>query len=70
MALRRPVRSLITLLALASSLGMGLVTAPVKAQESLLETGGTIVPAESAHTFEGQAGQVVTITLEIGRAHV
>ncbi|MFH7244838.1 MAG: PPC domain-containing protein [Spirulina sp.] len=64
MALRRPVRSLITLLALASSLGMGLVTAPVKAQESLLETGGTIVPAESIHTFEGQAGQVVTITLE------
>ncbi len=64
MALRRPVRSLITLLTLASSLGMGLVTAPVEAQESLLETGGTIVPAESAHTFEGQAGQVVTITLE------
>lgn len=64
MALRRPVQSLITLLALASSLGMGLITAPVKAQESLLETGGTIVPAESRHSFEGQAGQFVTIILE------
>ncbi|QQE64539.1 hypothetical protein GFS31_12200 [Leptolyngbya sp. BL0902] len=37
---------------------------PAQAQPAIIETGGTIVPAESVHTFEGQAGQVVTITLE------
>lgn len=72
MALRRSVGSLITLLALTTGLGVG-VAFPGRAAspdlkslmpESILETEGTIVPAEAVYTFEGQAGQVVTITLE------
>lgn len=64
MALRRPIGSLITLLALTTGLGIGVTSLPARAQQPLIETGGTIVPAESVHTFEGEAGQVVTIILE------
>lgn len=64
MALRRPIGSLITLMALTAGLGIGVASLPAQAQSPIVETRGTIVPAESVHTFEGQAGQVVTITLD------
>lgn len=66
MASLRPIGSLLTRLALTAGLGLGIgmASSPVRAQQPFLETEGTIVPAESVHTFEGQAGQVVTITLE------
>lgn len=62
--LLRPIGSLMTLFALTTGLGMGVASLPAQAQQSIIETGGTIVPAESVHTFEGQAGQMVTIILE------
>lgn len=66
MASLRPIGSLITRLALTAGLGLGIgmVSSPVRAQQPFLETEGTIVPAESVHTFEGHAGQVVTLTLD------
>lgn len=64
MALRRSVGSLITLLALTTGLGVGVAALPGRAQEPILKTEGTIVPAEAVYTFAGQAGQVVTITLD------
>lgn len=42
---------------------MGGTSLPVQA-ETFLEESGTIVPAEQRYTFEGKAGQQITITLE------
>lgn len=64
MALLRPIGSFMTLMALTTGLGIGVDSLPARAQQSIIETEGTIVPAESVHTFEGQAGQMVTIILE------
>lgn len=64
MASLRPIGSFITLMTLTTGLGIGVASLPAQAQSPIFETGGTIVPAESVHTFEGQAGQTVTIILE------
>ena len=64
MASLRPLGSFVTLMALTTGLGIGVTSLPARAQQSIIETGGTIVPAESVHTFEGQAGKTVTIILE------
>ncbi len=64
MASLRLLGSFVTLMALTTGLGIGVASLPARAQQSIIETGGTIVPAESVHTFEGQAGQTVTIILE------
>ncbi|WP_081972602.1 PPC domain-containing protein [Leptolyngbya sp. KIOST-1] len=45
--------------------GLLLGSPPSSAQtETLLEESGTIYPAQSTYTFEGSAGQAITITLE------
>jgi len=64
MASLRPIGSFMTLMALTTGLGIGVASLPARAQQAIIETGGTIVPAESVHTFAGQAGQAVTIILE------
>jgi tetratricopeptide (TPR) repeat protein len=64
MALLRPLGPFVTLMALTTGLCIGMASLPVQAQPVIIETGGTIVPAESVHTFEGQAGQTVTIIME------
>lgn len=62
MASLRYMRSLITGLAL--SVSFGVVGGPAAwAEPPFLNTDGTIVPATATYTFEGQAGQVVTIIL-------
>lgn len=64
MASLRRFSSMITVLALAAGAGWGMVAAPVQAEQPILQTEGTIVPAEQRYTFDGQAGQVVAITLD------
>lgn len=63
MASLRPISVLTTVLALTLGSGLSLVPSLVRAEEPFLETDGTIVPAEASYTFEGEAGQTVTITL-------
>ncbi|MEB3289297.1 MAG: hypothetical protein VKI82_05245 [Leptolyngbya sp.] len=62
--LLRPIGSLMTLFALTTGLGVGVASLPAQAQPVIIDTEDTIVPAESVHTFEGQAGQTVTIIME------
>jgi tetratricopeptide (TPR) repeat protein len=54
---------MMTVLALTVGTGLAILPSPVRADQPFLETDGTIVPAEQRYTFEGQAGQVVAITL-------
>lgn len=64
MASLRRFSSVITVLALTAGASLGLMAAPVQAEQPILQTEGTIVPAEERYTFDGQAGQVVAITLD------
>lgn len=64
MASLRRFSSIITVLALATGVGLGGVAMPAWADQPILQTEGTIVPAEERYTFDGEAGQVVAITLD------
>ncbi|HIK44226.1 MAG TPA: tetratricopeptide repeat protein [Leptolyngbyaceae cyanobacterium M65_K2018_010] len=61
--LRRVAVSMATLATLMG-LAPGPITLPLAWAQPSLQSEGTIKPAEAVYTFEGKAGEVVTITLE------
>ncbi|MBD0268363.1 MAG: pre-peptidase C-terminal domain-containing protein [Cyanobacteria bacterium Co-bin8] len=58
------IRSGFTAALMAVGMGIGSAAGLPAQAETFLEESGTIVPAEHSYTFEGTAGQAITITLE------
>lgn len=58
------IKSGLTAALIAVGVGIGSAAGALAQAEPFLEESGTIVPAEHSYTFEGTAGQAITITLE------